>query len=298
MVDRENADHWTTRLAGTYGVWLGLAALPKEPSELRELAGETEGLGFTALWLGGSWGTDLSAPAELLAGSSNLVVGTSIANIWRDPADQVAASYTELAGQYGDRFVLGVGPGHHVQTDLHHDRYARPLSALGEFLDGLDAADPPVPTDHRALAALGPKALALAGERSAGALPYLTTPEHTRQAREILGGEKFLAPEHKVVLAAEPERARDLARKALEYYLVLPNYVNSWRRLGFEENDFQSGGSDRLIDALFAWGTPEDALGRVQEHLAAGANHVCLQPIPEPGKSALDDLRVIAAELG
>jgi len=281
---------------GRYGVWLGLAALPKDPAELRKLAAELEGLGFSALWLGGSWGSDLSIPAELLAASSQLVVGTSIANIWRDPAEQLAASFTGLDRQYGERFVLGIGPGHHTQVDLHHDRYARPLAALGTFLDALDAAEPPVPVPRRALAALGPKALTMAAERSAGALPYFTTPEHTRQAREIVGATTFLAPEQKLVLADDPDRARELARGALKYYLELPNYVNSWRRLGFAETDFQNGGSDRLIDALFGWGTPQTALERVREHLAAGADHVCIQPIPSD-RNPLIDLRVIAAEL-
>ena len=299
MLDNDQTSSpWTTRLTGTYGVWLGLGAQPKDRPGLRELAAEVEQLGFTALWLGGSWGTDLSVPADLLSGSTDLVVGTSIANIWRDPAASVAASYTALAEQFGDRFVLGVGPGHAAQVNLHHDRYARPLHALGEFLDGLDAAVPPVPASQRALAALGPKALRMAAERSAGALPYLTTPEHTRQAREILGAGVFLAPEQKLVLAADAEPARERARDALEYYLKLPNYVNAWRRLGFEEDDFADRGSDRLIDALFGWGSPEDALQRLQQHREAGADHVCIQPIPAEGRRPIDDLSVLAKELG
>jgi probable F420-dependent oxidoreductase len=299
MLDNDQtSDSWSTRLKGTYGVWLGAKVQPTTAAESGDLAAEVEALGFTALWLGGSWGADLSTPAALLAGSSQLVVGTSIANIWRDPAESVAAAYTTLAGQFGDRFVLGLGPGHHTQTALHHDRYARPLHALGEFLDILDAAEPPVPVRQRALAALGPKALTTAAERSAGALPYLTTPEHTRQAREILGAGVFLAPEQKIVLSADPGPARERARTALEYYLELPNYVNAWRRLGFAESDFETGGSDRLIDALFGWGTPETALQRVQEHRDAGADQVCIQPISAEGHGPLDDLRVIAKELG
>jgi probable F420-dependent oxidoreductase len=285
---------WVT---GRYAVWLGLGALPGDPGELRKLATEIEGLGFSALWLGGSWGADLAVPKALLEGSDRLVVGTSISNIWRDPAERVAESYTALAAEYGARFVLGVGPGHAAQVDLHQDRYARPLAALGEFLDVLDAARPPVPLDRRALSALGPKALRLAADRSAGALPYFTTPEHTRTAREALGG-KFLAPEQKLVLDADPDRARATARWALKYYLALPNYVNSWRRLGFTDSDFETGGSDRLIDALFGWGSPEAALARVREHLAAGADQVCIQPIPARGGTPIDDLRVIAHELG
>jgi probable F420-dependent oxidoreductase len=283
-------------VGGRYGVWLGLTAQPKKPSELRELAAEIEALGFSALWLGGSWGTDLSVPRWLLEGSERLVVATSISNIWRDPAEQVADSYTELAAEHGDRFLLGLGTGHHTQVNLHQDRYARPLAALTQYLDLLDAAQPPVPAGRRALAALGPKALTLAAERSAGALPYLTTPEHTRQARGILGAGPFLGPEQKIILAHDPDVARGLARQATAYYLKLPNYVNSWRRLGFEDADFQDGGSDRLIDAVFGWGPT--ALDRVREHLAAGADHVCIQPIPADGHSPLDDLRVIARELG
>jgi probable F420-dependent oxidoreductase len=178
---------------------------------------------------------------------------------------------------------------------LHRARYARPLAALGEFLDVLDAAKPPV--HRRLLAALGPKALALAAQRSAGALPYLTTPEHTRAAREIVGTEAFLAPEQALVLAAEPDRARELARGALKYYLELPNYVNSWRRLGLADSDFEGDGSDRLIDALFGWGTPETAVERVREHLAAGADHVCNQPVPAADSDLLTDLRAIATKL-
>jgi probable F420-dependent oxidoreductase len=284
---------WVT---GRYAVWLGLAALPKDAAELRELAAEVETLGYSALWLGGSWGVDLSIPKELLDGSRRLVVGTSIANIWRDPAAPVAASYTALAAEYPDRFVLGVGVGHASQVNLHNNNYARPLAALAEYLDGLDAADPPVPVERRALAALGPKALRLAVERSAGALPYLTTPAHTQQARELVGN-LFLAPEQKLVLVGDPDDARARARVALKYYLELPNYVNAWRRLGFGEAEFQDGGSDRLIDALFGWGTPQTAVARLREHLAAGADQVCVQPIPAEGKSALDDLRVIAQEL-
>jgi probable F420-dependent oxidoreductase len=306
MVDMLDADRTKTAeavdsqkpaLAGSrYGVWLGLRALPEQPSALSELAAEVEALGFSALWLGGSWGADLTVPRRLLEGSRDLVVATSVSNIWRDPAEQVAASYTDLAAEYGDRFVLGLGPGHHTQVNLHQDRYARPLAMLGEYLDALDAAKPPVPVGRRALAALGPKALALAAERSAGALPYLTTPDHTRQAREVLGARPFLAPEQKIILATDPDDTRALARRSLEYYLSLPNYVNAWRRLGFAEADFEGGGSERLIDAVYGWG--KNALDRVQEHLSAGADHVCIQPIPAAGKTPLDELRIIARELG
>jgi probable F420-dependent oxidoreductase len=283
---------------GRYGVWLGLAALPPDAASLHALAAGIERLGFGALWLGGSWGEDLSVPAELLAGSSDLVVATSIANIWRDPAERVAASCTELAGRYPGRFVLGVGVGHAPDVEKKYAaRYERPLHALGQFLDVLDAAQPPVPVARRAVAALGPKALTLAADRSAGALPYLTTPEHTAQARRILGAGPFLAPEQKVVLSTDTDQARARARRVLAYYLRLPNYTNAWRRLGFTDDDVAGGGSDRLVDALFGYGTPAAARDRVQEHLAAGADHVCVQPVVADGSTVLRDLEVLATEL-
>jgi probable F420-dependent oxidoreductase len=281
---------------GKYGVWLA-AGLFQYRGPYGELSGRIEDLGFESLWLGGSWGADLSIIEQLLAGTSRIVVGTSIANIWRDPAEQVAQAYQKLADQYGDRFVLGLGVGHHPQVEYNQNQYSRPLARLGEFLDVLDAAAPPVPLGRRAIAALGPKALELARDRSAGSLPYLTTPEHTAQARAILGDRSFLAPEQKVVLSTDPDQARAAARAVLEHYLELPNYLNSWRRLGFEEADFEAGGSDALIDATFGWGEPATALARVQEHLDAGADQVCIQPVPVAGQEPLDDLAVISREL-
>lgn len=277
-----------------HGVWLGAAALPDDAAGLHALAAGIEDLGFSALWLGGSWGEDLTVPTELLAGSTNLIVGTSIANIWRDPAEALAASWARVDERFGDRFVLGVGPGHHVQTQFNQGQYDKPLTRLKEYLEALDAAPTPVPVQRRAISALGPKALELAAERTAGALPYLTTPEHTAQARSVLG-DTFLAPEQKVVQETDPGKARALARGALEYYLVLPNYVNAWRRLGFEEADFADGGSDRLIDALFGWG--DDPVAKVREHLAAGADHVAVQPVTSPGQTVLEALGGIARRL-
>jgi probable F420-dependent oxidoreductase len=147
------------------------------------------------------------------------------------------------------------------------------------------------------LAALGPRALELAARRSAGALPYATTPEHTRQARRLLGAGRLLAPEQAVLPEADPGRARPVARDFLRYYLGLPNYVNAWRRLGYTDDDFADGGSDRLVDEMVAWGSPQDILRRVGEHLAAGADHVCLQPIASAAGSRLDVLRLLAPHL-
>lgn len=275
-----------------YGVFLGWIKPPVAPGQEQALAAEIEGLGFSSLWLGGSWGSDLAPIERLLEGSEHLVVATSIANIWRDPAEQVAAAYHRVAERFGNRFVLGLGVGHQ-QTEYHAGQYTKPLASLNAYLDVLDQAG--VPLQNRALAALGPKALELARDRSAGALPYLTTPEHTRTARAAVGPDKLLAVEQMVVLTNDPDEARSLSRDMLEFYLGLPNYVNAWRRLGFEETDFAAGGSDRLIDELIAWG--DNGLERVREHRAAGADHVCVQPIPRAGRSAVDELRIIAKEL-
>lgn len=276
-----------------FGVWLGPAAYSDYAGRENEFAAELEQLGFPSLWLGGSWGADLGPVERFLAGSERLVVGTSIANIWRDPADQVAAAYTRVAERFGDRFVLGLGVGHHPQVEFNQGQYARPLAKLAAYLDVLEEHQ--VPQANRALAALGPKALELARDRSAGTLPYLTTPEHTRTARAVLGPDRLVIPEQKVVLSDDPDEARGLARAMLEMYLGLPNYLNAWRRLGFEEADFADGGSDRLIDGLFGWGP--DALERVREHHRAGADHVCVQPIVRSGRSTLEELRIIAADL-
>jgi probable F420-dependent oxidoreductase len=259
----------------------------------KESAVELERLGFSALWLGGSPPGDLQHSESLIAATDRLVVGTSIVNIWKDAAGVVAESYDRINSRYPGRFVLGLGIGHAPSVGA---AYHRPLRRLGQYLDELEAATPPVPVSGRAIAALGPRALELARDRSLGTLPYLTTPAHTRTAREILGPDKLVAPEQKVVLEEDPLKARAVGRVAVSRYLKLPNYVNNWRRLGFEEGDFEDGGSDRLVDALIAWGPPEQIRARVQEHFDAGADHVALQLLTSgPDRLPLDQVRVLAS---
>ena len=161
-------------------------------------------------------------------------------------------------------------------------RYDKPITRLAEYLDELDANDPTVPADRRILAALGPRALKLGAARSLGVHPYLTTPEHTREARELIGPDALLVPEHKYVLQTDPDTARAWARGTLRYYLSLPNYTNNFKRMGFADADFENGGSDRLIDAVFAWGETDKIVDRIVEHLDAGADHVCVQAIHTP----------------
>ncbi|HEX4215669.1 MAG TPA: LLM class F420-dependent oxidoreductase [Candidatus Dormibacteraeota bacterium] len=259
---------------GPIGIWTQWT--PWANATMR--AAELEELGFSALWLGASPPGDLRLAESLIAASQRLIVGTSIVNIWDAGASLVAESYHRIAGEHPGRFVLGLGVSH---APVVGEAYRRPLRKLSEYLDELDAATPPVPVDGRAIASLGPRSLEIAGSRSLGTLPYLTTPEHTRSAREILGPDALLAPEQKVVLESDPSAARAIARRRLAMYLTLPNYVNNWRRLGFEEADFEQGGSDRLVDAVVAWGTPDAIRARLQEHLDAGADHVAVQVLVE-----------------
>jgi probable F420-dependent oxidoreductase len=248
---------------GRFGVWLG--------SINPELAARIESLGYGAAWIGLSPAADLAWAEPALAQTTSLQLATGIVNIWSAPAPAVAESYHRIEGAYPGRFLLGVGVGH----SEHTQEYRKPYSALVDYLDELDTAM--VPTSRRVLAALGPKVLRLSAERSAGAHPYLTTPEHTAEARELLGTSVFLAPEHKVVLTTDRDEARAQGRKVVDFYLGLSNYVNNWLRLGFTEDDVQKPGSDRLIDSVVAYGTPEAIAKRLGEHLDAGADHVAIQ---------------------
>jgi probable F420-dependent oxidoreductase len=249
--------------------------------ELEEAAAEIEELGYGALWLGSSRG-DLELPARLLAGTRRLAVATAIVNIWTDPAAEVAARYADLEAQAPDRLLIGLGSSHAPLVEPAGFSYRRPLRRLGAYLDELDAGDPTIPADRRVLGVLGPKALDLAARRSAGPHPYLVTPGYTRRARAQIGPDPLLAVEQKVVLETDPERARQIGRARLAQYLRLPNYTNSFLRQGFTEADFGRGGSDRLVDAMVAWGDVATVLGRVAEHHAAGADHVALQVLDSP----------------
>ncbi|MFG2883864.1 LLM class F420-dependent oxidoreductase [Streptomyces sp. NPDC048297] len=266
---------------GRYGIWShGLRA--EDPSlrgEIGEAAAELEELGYGAAWLGGSSAARHAVP--LLETTSALTVGTSIQSIWQYGAAESAAAFAEVDTAHPGRFVLGLGISHAKLAD----QYRRPYSALVAYLDALDEAG--VPAHRRVLAALGPKTLDLAGTRAAGAIPYLVTPEHTAQAREILGAGALLAPEFKVVLETDPNRARTAARDTLAMYLALPNYTNTWLRLGFTEDDFKDGGSDRLIDTFFAWGDDSTIRARVDAFHAAGADHVALQLITPGSREGL-----------
>jgi probable F420-dependent oxidoreductase len=250
---------------GRYGVWLATRSI--SPG----LAARIEALGYGAVWVGGSPDADLNWVEPALAQTTTLQLATGIVNIWSAPAAAVAKSFERIETAHPGRFLLGVGVGH----PEHTQEYIKPYDALVGYLDELDAAM--VPTSRRVLAALGPRVLRLAAQRSAGAHPYLTTPEHTANARELVGNSVFLAPEHKVVLTTDVDEARRIGRQAVDHYLGLSNYVNNWLRLGFTDADVRKPGSDRLIDAVVAHGTPEAIAQRLGEHLDAGADHVAIQ---------------------
>ena len=249
---------------GRFGVWTGGPVTPEQAEQI-------EKLGYGAIWVGASPPADLSFVEPILEQTDTLQLATGIVNIWSAGPDIVAESYHRIEDAHPGRFLLGIGVGH----PEHTQGYQKPYDALVEYLDALDAAK--VPTSRRVIAALGPKVLTLARNRSAGAHPYLTTPEHTARARELIGNTVFLAPEHKVVLTTDAEQARALGRKTVDFYLGLSNYVNNWRRLGFTADDVAKPGSDKLIDGVVAYGTPDEIAGRLTEHLDAGADHVAVQ---------------------
>jgi probable F420-dependent oxidoreductase len=268
------------------GIWSRELRGHPDRGEVADAAAELEELGYAALWFpGGESEGAFNAASELLRGTRTVTVATGILSVWVADPEQVAAERAQLDDAYEGRFLLGLGVSH--EAIVGGDRYERPLATMRDYLESLDAAAPPVPPEMRVLAALGPKMLALAAERSLGTHPYLVTPEHTRVAREAVGVERFVGPELGVVFERDADRARAAARGFLELYLQLPNYTNNLRRLGFGDADFEGGGSDRLVDALIAWGSEDAIAERVQEHRDAGADQVVIQVIRQPGADGL-----------
>ena len=269
---------------GRFGVWTLGAVKPEQAVEI-------EKLGYGAVWIGGSPAGDLNDVEPILERTDTLQVATGIVNVWTAPAKQVADAYHRIEDAYPGRFLLGVGIGH----PEHTEEYRKPYDVLVEYLDVLD--EECVPTSRRVVAALGPKVLKLSAQRSAGAHPYLTTKEHTGQAREVIGNSVFLAPEHKVVLTTDTDEARAIGRQTVDSYLNLSNYLNNWKRLGFTDADVAKPGSDKLIDAVVAYGTPDHIAKRLGEHLSAGADHVAIQVLGGPD-NLLPTLTELAGPLG
>jgi probable F420-dependent oxidoreductase len=256
-----------------------------------EQAKAIEALGYGAVWVGGSPPAELAWVEPILEATTTLQVATGIVNIWTAAAAPVADSFHRIDKAYPGRFLLGIGVGHReVISD-----YRKPYDALVDYLDQLDEYG--VPANRRVVAALGPRVVALSAERSAGAHPYLTTPEHTARARASMGPAAFLAPEHKVVLTTDPEKARTVGRKALDMYFNLSNYRNSWKRLGFSDDEVTRPGSDRLVDAVVAYGTTDAIAARLNEHIDAGADHVPVQILTN-SENLVPALAQLAGPLG
>lgn len=272
---------------GKLGVWYFLDGLPAPAAA--DAARRIESLGYAALWIPEAVGRDPFVHASwLLANTSKLIIATGIANIYhREPGVMMSAQKT-LAEQSGDRFLLGMGVSHKPMVEgLRGLEYGAPVPTMRSYLEKM-AASPynavqPAAAPPTVIAALGPQMLKLARDKCTGAHPYFSSPEHTAMARGLLGPDKWLCVEQKVILEADADKARALARPVASIYLGLPNYRNNWLRMGLTEADLENGGSDKFIDATFAWGTPDQIRTRIKAHFDAGASHVCIQPVNTNG---------------
>ncbi|MFD2079863.1 probable F420-dependent oxidoreductase, MSMEG_4141 family [Actinopolymorpha cephalotaxi] len=293
---------WKERL-GAVGVWSSSLNWASAASA-REAAAEIEELGYGSLWVSE---TPLSKEpftntAVLLAATARIPMGTGIANVWARDATAARAATLTLSEAFPGRFLLGLGVSHLPAVEARGGQYARPLAKMRDYLDQLEGGapyeanrgteDPPV-----VLAALRQKMLELARDRTQGAHPYFVPPEHTARAREVLGAGPLLIPEQAVLVETDPDKARALGREHTSYYLRLPNYTNNLRTLGFTDEDFGDGGSDRLVDAIVAWGDVDAVRTRVRAHLDAGADHVLLQAVAPEHGLGLDQLRELAPAL-
>jgi probable F420-dependent oxidoreductase len=285
------------------GVWTGtLDVLPA--AQAQEQAAELEELGYGAVWLPEVAGRDPFVHLALLLSQTERLIGaTGIANIWGRDGVAMAGAVKALTEAFPERVLVGLGVSHQPLVEgLRGHTYDKPLAAMRAYLDKMDSSPyigmrPTTPV-RRVLAALRPKMLELAAEKTDGAHPYFVPPEHTEAARKVLGPEPLLCPEQTVLLETDPARAREIGRGFTKTYVVLPNYANNLRLFGFDDEDFADGGSDRLVDAIVAWGTVDDVLARVRAHFDAGADHVCVQAISSDPRSApVDQWRELAAPL-
>jgi probable F420-dependent oxidoreductase len=288
---------------GSIGIWT--RQLEDHPAaKAQETARELEELGYGALWFGEAAGREaLTNAGMLLAGTKRMVIATGIANIYARDAVAMASGQKTLAEAYPNRFLLGLGVSHvPLVEQLRGHRYEKPVATMRAYLEAMDKAPynsvPPATKPPRVLAALGPKMVELSGTHADGAHPYNTNPEHTAEARRILGPKPYLCPEQGVVLETNPEKARAIGRAFLGFYLTLPHYANNLLRLGFGEDDFKDGGSNRLIDAIVAWGDLDAIRKRIREHHSAGADHVCIQVLTaDPKALPLREWRELAGAL-
>lgn len=275
---------------GKLGAWAATESLTG--SAAAAFAKRVEGWGYGALWVPEAVGRNVLVHASwLLANTATLVIATGIANIYARDAAAMKSAQLTLAEQSGGRFLLGLGVSHVPLVEgLRGHVFEKPIGKMRRYLQDMEKVTyiSPMPAEKppTVIAALGPQMLALTAELADGAHPYNVTPEHTAQARKALGPGKLLCPEQKAVLQTDPALARAAGRKNLSTYLTLPNYRNNMVRMGFTDGDFESGGSDRLIDAIFVWGDEAAIRKRIQAHWDAGADHVCVQAVPPDGDSS------------
>jgi probable F420-dependent oxidoreductase len=290
---------------GRVGVWA--YQLDLVPSgQAQEHAAELEEMGYGALWIPEMLGREsFCSSMLLLSGTRRMVIATGIASIYARDALGANSAWNTVSEAFPDRFLLGLGVSHEVMVSgLRGHDYSKPLSAMRSYLDVMDnalfTASPPSSPPQKVLAALGPKMLELAAQRTQGAHPYFIPVEHTEFARDVMGPAALLCPEQAVVLETDPSTARAIARGHMSMYLTLPNYTNNLRRFGFTDDDMVDGGSDRLVDAIVAWGDEAAIAARVAEHHAAGADHVCIQVLPPDGTSVPTEIwrRLAPALLG
>lgn len=276
------------------GVWAATDALTA--ADAAAFAQRVEGWGYGALWIPEGVGREVfSAAAWLLASTRTLNIASGIANIYARDAVSAAAAQKGLNEQSGGRFLLGLGVSHIPLVEgVRRHQYGKPVTTMRAYLEAMAAAPyrsvAPASAPKTVLAALGPKMLQLAGERADGALPYNVTPEHTQQARALLPAGKLLCVEQGAILESDPAEARAIGRQFVSFYMGLPNYVDNWKRLGFTDQDLAGGGSDRLIDAVIAWGDEQAIRARIEQHWQAGADHVCVQAVT---RSGLPDERLL-----
>ena len=275
---------------GQVGVWWSGSWKAQDDPSL-DVAAELDTLGYGALWSSGGFQPGLSSHFErLLASSARLTVASGIVSIWASSPEQIASATADLEAKHPGRFLLGLGASHAPIVE----NYSRPYERMVGYLDVLDMAGSPVSADRRVLAALGPRMLALSGERALGAHPYFVPVEHTERARKLLGSGPLLAPEVAVVVERDPSTARRRARQYMSLYLTLPNYTQNLRTFGYGDDDLAGEGSDRLVDAVVAWGDVGAVAARVREHLDAGADHVCIQVVSDRGAFPLSEYRELA----
>jgi probable F420-dependent oxidoreductase len=283
---------------GRLGVWAHIDPLPAR--EAAKFAQQLEAWGYSALWIPEAVGRDpFSVLGYLAANTRTLRLATGIANIYARDAMTMRATQKALAELSDGRFVLGLGVSHeHLVSRVRGHAYEKPVATMRAYLEAMEKAlylgaqpkeDAPI-----LLAALRPRMLALAREKARGAHPYFVPPEHTARAREILGRGPWLCPEQMVLLERDASKARAVARQHMLIYTTLPNYQNNLRELGFGDADFAGGGSDRLVDAIVAWGDEKAIAARIKAHHDAGADHVCIQAFRPDGQLA-PDLRVLEA---